>query len=307
MSNALATAKPFLKWAGGKTQLIADLETKLPPNIKKSLIIDRYIEPFIGGGAFFFYLKARYKIKKAYLIDNNEDLILSYKIIRSHPEQLIQKLQRLQSQYWRKKNDDRATFYYRIRKKFNKQMTDFSYSTFTDDWVLRSSYLIFLNKTCFNGLFRLNSKGEFNVPHGRYKNPKIADKDNIIAVSHALKDAEIICADFSLCRKYAKKESLVYFDPPYRPLNTTSYFTAYTKGGFKDDEQIRLAHISRELSKKGSYVVISNSDPTNENGDDRFFEEIYHGFNISRVLANRMVNCNAEKRGQIQELLIANY
>lgn len=307
MSNVLATAKPFLKWVGGKTQLIADLETKLPPNIKTSLIIDRYIEPFLGGGAFFFYLKTRYKIKKAYLIDNNEDLILSYKVIKFHPQKLIQKLQRLQSQYWRKKSEERATFYYRIRKKFNNQMADFSYSAFTDDWILRSSYLIFLNKTCFNGLFRLNSKGEFNVPHGRYKNPKIADKDNIMAVRHALKNTEIICADFSLCKKYAKKESLVYFDPPYRPLNTTSYFTAYTKGGFKDDEQIRLAHISRELSRKGSYVVISNSDPTNENGDDRFFKEIYHGFNISRVLANRMVNCNAKKRGKIQELLIANY
>ena len=167
--------------------------------------------------------------------------------------------------------------------------------------------LIFLNKTCFNGLFRQNSRGGFNVPHGRYKNPKICDTNNINNVNKALCDTKIIYADFAKCKKYVASGSLVYFDPPYKPLNATSSFTAYTKNGFCDKEQLRLANLCKEFSKKDVYVLLSNSDPSNENKKDNFFDEIYNGFNIRRVMANRMINCQGNKRSRIKELLIANY
>lgn len=299
--------KPFLKWVGGKTQLISDLEKKLPKRIAESGIIERYIEPFVGGGAFFFYLKSKYKVKKSYLIDNNEDLILSYRVIQNFPEELISEIKVLENYYLRQNDQGRADYYYYIRDRYNKQKGTIRYKRLDRDCVRRSAFMIFLNKTCFNGLFRQNSSGGFNVPHGRYKNPKICNVDNILEVSHALKDSKIICGDFSECRKYIRQGALVYFDPPYRPLNTTSSFTAYTKDKFCDNEQLRLANLYREISQRGVFVLLSNSDPTNENEKDHFFDDIYRDFNIQRVMANRMVNCNGGKRGQIKELLIANY
>lgn len=300
-------AKPFLKWVGGKTQLLEELESRLPKRIKQTKIIPSYIEPFVGGGALFFYLKSRYRIKKAYLIDNNQDLILTYKVIQRNPLGLIKALSALQNKYLRRDDSGRADFYYKIRDKYNHQRNRINYLDFSAEWVNHAGFVVFLNKTCFNGLFRQNSTGGFNVPHGRYKNPKICDSKNIIEVSKTLKSVKILNADFSECKRYATTGTLVYFDPPYRPLNTTSSFTGYTKEGFCDNEQIRLAGICRELSQNGVFVLLSNSDPSNENKKDRFFDEIYDGFNINRVLANRMVNCNPDRRGQIQELLIANY
>ncbi len=299
--------KPFLKWVGGKTQLLNDLEARLPDNIKEDKVIDCYIEPFVGGGALFFYLKSKYKINKAYLIDNNKDLILTYKVIKKSPENIIKELQKIEAAYLKLDNKKRSDFYYEIRKKFNRQREVLNYKKYNNQWEKRASYLIFLNKTCFNGLFRQNSNGGFNVPHGRYKNPKICDADNLKKVSRALKGTRIICDDFSLCEKYAAPKTLIYFDPPYRPLNITSNFTAYTKNGFCDNEQVRLANLCKDLSRNNIYILLSNSDPTNENKKDKFFDEIYDDFNIQRVLANRMINCNGDKRGQVKELLIANY
>lgn len=299
--------KPFLKWVGGKTQLLKDLEAKLPKSITQSGTIERYIEPFVGGGALFFYLKGKYQIKKAYLIDNNDDLILAYKAIKKFPENIINELKPIESRYLKKNEKDRTKYYYQIRHKYNKQKKKINYRGFSELWLKHASYLIFLNKTCFNGLFRQNSKGEFNVPHGRYKNPKICDTGNLKKVSQALKNTNIICGDFSVCEKYTMPETLIYFDPPYRPLNATASFTAYTKNGFCDNEQLRLADLCKKLSQKEISILLSNSDPTNENKKDKFFDEIYNDFNIQRVLANRMINCNGEKRGQIKELLIANY
>ena len=307
MKNKKVNAKPFMKWVGGKTQLLDELETRLPDRIKQTGIIDYYVEPFVGGGALFFYLKSRYCIKKACLIDNNRDLILTYKVIQSDSRDLIKTLSALQSKYLRHNDSDRADFYYKIREEYNNQRNSVDYINFSTKWVNRAGFVVFLNKTCFNGLFRQNSTGGFNVPHGRYKNPRICDSQNILNVNKALKGVKILNTDFSKCKKYAKPGSLVYFDPPYRPLNITSSFTGYTKEGFCDNEQIRLAGICRELSQNGVFVLLSNSDPSNENKKDRFFDEIYNGFNIDRVLANRMVNCNPDRRGQIQELLIANY
>lgn len=300
-------AKPFVKWVGGKTQLLSDLEARLPEEVKKTGIIERYIEPFVGGGALFFYLKSKYTIKKAYLIDNNEDLILTYRVIQKIPANLIKELKKLRKVYIKLNDNKRAECYYQIREQYNKQKRRINYKYFSNVWVKRAAYSIFLNKTCFNGLFRQNSNGYFNVPHGRYKDPKICDSDNIHEVSKALKNTKIICGDFSASKRYAMPETLVYFDPPYRPLNATASFTAYTKNGFCDNEQLRLANLCKNFSQNKVYVLLSNSDPTNENKKDKFFDEIYNDFNIQRVLANRMVNCNGDKRGQIKELLIANY
>jgi len=300
-------AKPFLKWVGGKTQLLGELEAKIPSHIKETGIINSYIEPFVGGGALFFYLQNNYQIKKSVIIDNNPDLILTYKTIKQEPDALIKSLSSLQKKYHKLDNREREELYYKIRESYNNQKKRMNYDVFSKTWIKRASFILFLNRTCFNGLFRENSNGMFNVPHGKYKNPKICDSENIRNVSKALKNTVILCDDFSKCKIYAKNGSLVYFDPPYRPLNTTSSFTAYTKNGFCDKEQIRLASVYKELADKGSFLILSNSDPTNENKNDSFFDEIYKDFNINRVLANRMINCNGDKRGQIKELLIANY
>ncbi|MFH1352097.1 MAG: DNA adenine methylase [bacterium] len=300
-------AKPFLKWAGGKTQLLNELEKRLPHKNRSTGIIERYIEPFVGGGALYFYLESIYKIKTAYLIDNNQDLILTYKVVQKEHKKLIRELERLQEIYLQKSSVGRQEYYYQIRDEYNKQKDKINYSRFSDIWITRASYLILLNKTCFNGLYRLNRKGEFNVPHGRYKNPKICDSNNIGNVNRILAKTHIVCADFSKCKDYARKDTLIYFDPPYRPLTATSSFTTYTPDGFCDKDQIRLAKLCKNLSQKGAFVLLSNSDPTNENIDDTFFDKIYRSFNIKRVLANRMINCNGNKRGHIQELLIANY
>ena len=300
-------ARPFLKWVGGKTQLLNELEARLPESIKSNKVINCYIEPFVGGGALFFYLRNKYQINEAYLIDNNQDLILAYKVIQNQANSVIEELSRLQNKYLKLDDVKRAEYYYSIREQYNKQKYEIDYSKTSDIWIKRASFVVFLNKTCFNGLFRQNGNGGFNVPHGRYKNPKICDSGNIKEVSRALKGVRIICADFDQCRKYAKPDALIYFDPPYRPLNATSKFTGYTKKGFCDNEQMRLANLYKEFSQKAVYVLLSNSDPMNENEKDSFFDDIYCDFNIQRVLANRMINCNGDKRGQIKELLIANY
>ena len=296
--------KPFLKWVGGKTQLLDKLEARLPEKIKSTKVIDCYIEPFVGGGALFFYLKNRYQINKAFLIDNNQDLILTYKVIKTRANKLIKKLSSLQNKYLKYEDSERAEFFYKIRSKYNQQKKGVNYNKPSDSWAKRASFVIFLNKTCFNGLFRLNSSGEFNVPHGRYKNPKIVDEEKIVKANKALKNTVILCTDFTECKKYARKGTLLYFDPPYRPLNATSGFTSYTKEGFSNNDQLRLAELSRELFQMGAHVVLSNSDPKNENKKDRFFDNLYKGFNINRVEASRAINCDSKKRGLIKELII---
>lgn len=303
-----SAAKPFLKWAGGKGQILHELEQRLPEHIKKNQVIETYIEPFVGGGALFFFLKSKYKINKSYLLDNNKDLMVGYKVIQNNPKELIKKLEGLKYRYLRKTDEEKKRNYYRIRKRYNIQGKKFDYYNYNDEWIKRAAYLIFLNKTCFNGLYRLNSNGEFNVPHGRYKNPPILDKKNILEVNRALKDTQIYCADFTQSAQYINGKSLIYFDPPYRPLNNTSSFTSFTKDGFTDEDQRKLSSFYSELSKKENiYLILSNSDPKNINPNDDFFDELYQKFNIERVRATRMINCDAAKRGFINELIITNY
>lgn len=300
-------ARPFLKWAGGKTQLLNEFEKRLPSSILETGVIKKYIEPFVGGGALFFYLKRKYEIKDSYLFDINKELIIAYKTIQIDPNALIDKLGEIEDKHIQKSEDNRKEHYYQIRGEYNKQMVNFDYNSYNENWNERTSYLIFLNKTCFNGLFRQNLKGEFNVPFGRYKNPKILDECNIIAVNKALKNTEIYFADFTDSCNCIEKESLVYLDPPYRPLSRTSNFTTYTKNGFLDEDQVRLAKFFYKMNEKGAYLMLSNSDPKNTDKNDNFFDDLYKNYNIGRIAAKRHINSDISKRGEINELIIKNY
>lgn len=300
-------AKPFMKWAGGKSQLIPELSSRLPKDLINIGKIDRYIEPFVGGGAFFFYLKSRFQINNSYLFDINRELIVGYKVLQNYPKELINHLNILEIEYINKNEEERKNYYYEIRDRYNAQINSFDYINYNAEWIERASHMIFLNRTCFNGLFRQNKNGEFNVPHGRYKNPRICDKENITKVNLALKNTEIFCGDFSESSKYVNNNSLVYFDPPYRPLTKTSSFTSYSKEEFNENDQVRLSEFYKELDKKGAYLILSNSDPKNEDPKDDFFDNLYKDFTIERVNAKRIINCDPTKRGEIKELIIRNY
>lgn len=300
-------AKPFLKWAGGKRQLLPEIENNLPEEIKTSKNIDLYIEPFIGGGALFFHLLSNYNVKKSIINDINPDLMLSYKVIKLFPEELIKELKNIERKFIKLDEPNRKIFYYdELRTPFNK--LKINYSTIDKQSCIKKvSLLMALNKTCFNGLFRQNSKGEFNVPVGRYKNPKILDEDNLRNVSKLLQDTEILCGSYDSIKIPKSRKAFIYFDPPYRPLSTTSSFTKYSKGDFNDEDQKKLANYFRKLDKEGHYLLLSNSDPTNTDENDLFFDKLYKGYHIQRILAERFINSDSSKRKAIRELLITNY
>lgn len=300
-------AKPFLKWAGGKGQLISQFQEYYPKELY-SRKIDKYIEPFIGGGAIFFDIMQNFKIKSAYISDVNKDLILTYKVIQQKPEILCEFLEQYQKNYNNTIQDDRNNLFLSIRKHFNKQRFEINYKQLSDNWIPRVAQLIFLNKTCFNGLYRLNSKGEFNVPYGKYPNPTILDSENIFAVSKLLQNVEIRNANYRECFNEVTSSSYVYFDPPYKPISKTASFTTYSGTEFTDKQQIDLANFYRKLDiEKQAKLMLSNSDPKNENPSDNFFETVFKEYNLHRVNASRAINCNGKKRGKIKELVITNY
>lgn len=300
-------AKPFLKWAGGKSQLLSTIEDNFPDEIKKSRKIDKYFEVFVGGGALYFHLMNNYEVKESYLYDINPELILTYNVIKNNPNELIDLLLNLQDEYSSLEQEGKKEYYFNVRSKFNEDLTDFDYDNYSDAHIIRASQVIFMNKTCFNGLFRLNRKGEFNVPHGRYKNPLICDKNNILAASKTLENTHIINGNYDESEDLIDENSLVYFDPPYRPLKNTSSFTAYAGFEFTDQHQIELAEFYKKISDKGAKAILSNSDPKNENPNDNFFDDLYNDFTIERVQATRNINSNASKRGKINEILVKNY
>lgn len=254
-------------------------------------------------------MKRNYVVKKAFLFDINRELIIGYKAIQNDPEELINQLNNIEKNYLSMEEEQRKEYYYKVREKYNQKIKSFDYDNYNEEWVGRAAFLIFLNKTCFNGLFRQNQKGEFNVPFGRYKNPKICDSNNILEVHKAFEDTEILCGDFTEAQDFIDKHTFVYFDPPYRPLNSTSSFTSYDKEGFNDKDQERLAQFFKKLHKTGAYLMLSNSDPKNYNENDDFFEKLYKhkDFTIERVTAKRYINCDSSKRGDINELIIRNY
>jgi len=287
------SAKPFLKWAGGKGQLIDEIDKRLPRDEIRSGRIDTYVEPFVGGGAVFFHIAGQFpEIKHFYLFDINPDLIACYNAVKRNVEDLISELKSLELSLKRKRAA-RKDFYYQIRKQFNGDRDP--------------ANLIFLNKTCFNGLYRVNRKGDFNVPFGDYKNPTICDEENLRSVSEVLTNAHIICNDFEETEQYIDANTFVYLDPPYRPISQTASFTSYSKDDFNEHDQLRLAEFCRRIDSKCAKFLLSNSDPKNENPNDHFFEQQYKGFAIERVKAARAINCKALGRGKIDELIVTNY
>jgi DNA adenine methylase len=300
-------AKPFMKWAGGKGQLVEILAKLLPPEMNTGKIT-KYVEPFIGGGALFFYVAQNYpSIQSFFISDVNEELILAYKTIQRDVESLVSLLATLEKQYHSLDHSEQKDFFYQKRAEFNSKLAEIDFKNFHENWIERTATIIFLNRTCFNGLFRVNSRGEFNVPFGDYKNPKICDSENLRAVSELLQKAQIECGDFTVSKEFVDNNSFVYFDPPYRPISKTASFTSYSKFDFGEEEQKRLAEYFSFLSGKGVKLMLSNSDPKNENPEDHFFEDLYYGFHIERVDAARMINCDGGKRGKIKELVIMNY
>lgn len=290
-------AKPFVKWVGGKTQLLGEIEKSLPGNFS-SIMDVVYVEPFVGGGAVLFWILQKYaNISQAIINDINPDLINVYRIIKERPNELIDILKQLQDYYGSLDKKEKKDFYISRRKLFNeKSETD----------VRMAALFIFLNRTCFNGLYRVNAKGDFNVPHGKYANPKICNEVNILAVSKLLQKVEILCGDFSETLRYASDKSLFYLDPPYKPLTETSSFTYYAKGGFDDEEQKRLGEFCVEISNKHAMFVASNSDPQGINSKEDFFDKVYSSFRIRKVQATRMINANPNGRGKLSEIMITN-
>ena len=295
-------AKPFLKWAGGKGQLISQLEHHLPLDLKEQEFT--YIEPFVGGGALLFYMLQHFpNIKRAVINDVNTYLITAYQVIKNTPDDLIERLADLEEQYFSLVEEvEKKKFYLQVRDIFNNDKLDD---------IDRSKYLIFLNRTCFNGLYRVNAKGKFNVPFGRHLHPTICNAEVIKADSQVLNRVEMVIlnGDFGMTQKYMSDGyNFFYFDPPYRPLNATSSFNSYSKEDFNDDEQIRLRDYCAFLNENPNVKwMLSNADCSAKNPDDTFFEKIYADFSINRVYASRAINANPNKRGKLTELLIKNY
>ena len=292
--------KPFLKWAGGKGQLLSEIEKYYPFDNGK---ITKYAEPFVGGGAVLFDILSKYDLKEIYISDINAELINTYHIIRDNVEQLISLLEIMQNEFISLDTNSRKMYYLAKRERFNSLKVNGDESVNIESAAL----MIFLNKTCFNGLYRVNKKSLFNVPMGSYKNPLICDGNNLRAVSEKLQNVKIVCGDYRYSAEFIDEHTFVYFDPPYRPITETASFTAYTENLFNDDEQIELARFVDEMHNKGAKIVISNSDPKNSNANDDFFDNIYKAHKIKRVEATRMINCKAPARGKIKELLISNF
>ncbi len=290
-------ARPFIKWVGGKTQLLDEVHKSLPCDFASRQYVT-YVEPFVGGGAVMFWILQEYpNIERAIINDINQELICTYRVIKENVEELIAELAHIQDEYIPLGAEDRKDFFMGKRSRFNTKKTT---------PVETAALFIFLNRTCFNGLYRVNSKGEFNVPHGKYTNPRICDVDNLRACSAVLQKVEILCGDFAETGRFAGPDTLFYFDPPYKPITETSSFTSYAKEGFDDSEQLRLRDFCEQISKEKALFVASNSDPKDVNHKENFFDTIYQHFFIKRVSAARMINSDASGRGAISELMISN-
>ena len=293
--------QPFIKWAGGKGQLLSTFREFYPQSLTTGKI-RRYVEPFVGGGAVLFDVLQSFPVEEAVIIDINRDLINAYKAVRDHVERLISLLGEMERDYLAEDTEARKKAYYGIRKAFNLRKAGDGKVDLEE-----ASQFIFLNKTCFNGLYRVNKSGHFNVPFGDYKNPTICDAENLTTASILLKKVEILHGDFRKASSYADSETLVYFDPPYRPLSATSSFTSYSKQDFTDEDQTALADFYRQMHDRGALLMLSNSDPHNVNPLDCFFDDLYNGFNIYRIQAMRSISSKGDGRGPLSEILVTNY
>ena len=295
----MAKAKPFIKWVGGKGQLIEQLEALLPADFAERENVT-YIEPFVGGGAMLFYMLQTYpNIKSAVINDINPDLTLCYQVVRDNPTELIKSLNLIQSAYYAlKTEEERKVFFLQQRELFNSKSLN---------KIDNTTLFLFLNRTCFNGLYRVNKAGKFNVPFGKYTTPTICDSTTIYADSELLQKVEIMTGDFEQTFAKIEGNTFFYFDPPYRPLSNTSSFNDYSKEDFNDDAQIRLKLFCDRLNKYRVDFMLSNSDCLGKDGTDRFFEDLFIGYRIERVWASRNVNAIASKRGKLTEIVVNNY
>lgn len=289
-------AKPFVKWVGGKSQLLDEIREKYPSTIEK------YCEPFVGGGAVLFDVLSKFQPNQVLINDINKELINTYLQIKNNCSEMISRLSNLQDIYKNHSIEENKAFFYEKRIRYNELKSIGN----EQENIEKAALFIFLNKTCFNGLYRVNSKGLFNVPFNNAKNPLLCDEDNLKACSELLQNVEMIVGDYKQCKNFIDTNTFVYIDPPYRPLTQTAAFTSYSENGFTDNEQIELGNFITEISDKGAFVVASNSDPKNSDENDDFFDILYSKFKIERVAATRMINSNAKKRGAIKELLISN-
>ena len=297
LSEKNTQARPFIKWVGGKTQLLDEVRKSLPRDFASRQHVT-YVEPFVGGGAVMFWILQAYpNIDKAVINDINQELTCTYRVIKENVEELITELTHIQNEYIPLGSEARKTYFLEKRARFNIKWTS---PTET------AALFIFLNRTCFNGLYRVNSKGEFNVPHGKYANPRICDADNLRACSNVLQRVEILYGDFAETGRFAGPDTLFYLDPPYKPITETSSFTSYAKEGFDDNEQLRLRDFCDHINREKSIFIVSNSDPKDVNPKENFFDTIYQDFFIKRVSASRMINSDASGRGAISELMISN-
>lgn len=300
IQNDSKKVKPFLKWAGGKSQLISEIEKYYP--FKDGEVL-KYAEPFVGGGAVLFDVLSKYNLEEVYISDINCELINTYCIIRDDIDKLILMLKTMQNEFLPMDTENRKAYYLLMRERFNYLKINGEENINIE----KAALMIFLNKTCFNGLFRVNKKGLFNVPMGSYKNPLICDEENLRAVSKKLQNVNIIYGDYKNSFDFIGEDTFVYIDPPYRPITDTANFTAYTENIFDDEQQIQLAEFVDNICEKGAKVVVSNSDPKNSNPEDNFFDNLYADYRIARVEANRAINSNGNGRGKIKELLISNF
>lgn len=295
----MVKAKPFIKWVGGKSQLIEQLDALLPADFNNWKNIT-YIEPFVGGGAMLFYMLQRYpNIQHAIINDINPDLATCYRTVRDNPNQLIESLRDIESAYFAlQSEDERKEFFMTVRDRYNEKNLD---------PIENTTKFFFLNRTCFNGLYRVNKKGLFNVPFGKYSNPTICDPETILKDSELLQRVEILNGDFEGTFEYAQGNTLFYFDPPYRPLSDTSSFNDYAKEAFNDAAQIRLKEYCDRVNEAGFKFMLSNSDCKGKNEEDNFFDVLYAAYQIERVWASRSINSNPSKRGKLTEILVRNY
>lgn len=298
-------AKPFIKWVGGKSQLLPDIEQLLPEYVKggKSYI---YVEPFSGSAAVALHLLAsNHPPSKVIINDINTDLINLYKVVKQHPQKLIDHLRTIQAEYDQlETKEEKQPYYYAQRDAFNAR---------DSDPIEHAGLFIFLNRAGFNGLYRVNSKNKFNVPIGSYKKPNFVFEDTILKASKLLANVEIYHESYEDTLSHVErinKDNLpvfFYFDPPYKPLSETASFTSYAKDSFDDDDQIALKQFCDKVDAKDYQWLLSNSDTTNIDKNNLFFDELYSDYQIVRVRANRNINSKGSKRGQINELLIKNY
>ena len=295
-------AKPFVKWAGGKGNLLQELEALLPTDFD-DLENVTYIEPFVGGGAMLFYMLQRHKcIRRAVINDINADLIRCYQLIADTPQILIDRLKSIENNYYSVDFPARKELFYVYRDQYNSE------GIHPDE---RAALFIFLNHTCFNGLYRVNAAGKFNVPYGRYKKPVICNEELIMADHRLLSSVELVIrkpGDYKLVRQNLSRNhsNFVYFDPPYRPLNDTSSFKEYSNDPFDDIQQEELKEFCDRLSVQNCLILLSNSDSKTENGVS-YFEELYQGYQFERIMAPRFINANGEKREKLTEVVIRNY